>query len=238
MSWIGRRLFGCAPALAPQHAEAVERYRNLAPVGADADIRDLRFVVVDVETSGLDARRDRLLAIGAVAVRATLIRLDDSYHALLRQELTSAHENILVHGIDGTSQVSAPAPTDGLIGFLEFAGAAPLVAFHSDFDRTVIERAMREMLGSVLTNPWLDVALLAPALLTEHGPARTLDDWTGALGIEIFRRHDAVADALATAQLFQIVLARSIGRGAARLSDLVATAVDQRWLQRLGAGRP
>jgi len=154
MSWIGRRLFRSAPALDPQHAAALERYRNLAPVGADADVRDLRFVVVDVETSGLDARRDRLLAIGAVAVRATLIRLDDSYHTLLRQKLTSSHENILVHGIDGTSQVSAPAPTHGLIGFLELAGTAPLVAFHSDFDRTVIVAGPRAARACPADRTW------------------------------------------------------------------------------------
>ena len=68
--------------------------------------------------------------------------------------------------------------------------------------------------------------------MPEHGALVTLDDWLGALGIENYRRHDALADALSTAQLLQVVLARAIASGHASVADLLDTAKAQRWLRR------
>lgn len=231
MSWLARLLPLKARA-APGYAAAVDAYRALPQVPADSDIRRMRFVVVDVETSGLDPYRDRLLAIGAVAVDAMLLRFEDSFGAYIQQDTTSSTENILVHGIDGTTQTSAPAAADGLAAFLRYAGKAPLVAFHADFDRVAIGRALRATLGTALQSRWLDLARLAPAILPQGERLATLDDWTGALGIENFRRHDALADAAATAQLLQVVLARAAATGATRLADLTAAGEAQRWLER------
>lgn len=230
MSWL-TRLLPRRPVVPAQHAWAVHAYRVRPPVPADSDITRLRLVVVDVETSGLDPCRDRLLAIGAVALDAMLLRFDDSFSAFMRQRTTSSNQNILVHGIDGTTQISAPAAADGLAAFLLYAGKAPLVAFNADFDRVVIERALRETLGVTLENRWIDLARLAPALLGEER-ARTLDEWTRELSIDNYRRHDALADATATAQLLQVVLAHAMANGHLRLIDLVRLADAQRWLER------
>ena len=231
MTWITRLLRG-RTALHPACAPALAAYRALARPDPAGDIRRMRFVVVDVETSGLDLRRERLLAIGAVAVEAMLLRFDDSFSAYLRQPVASSNENILVHGIDGTTQVSAPDSADGLAAFLRYAGKAPLVAFHAGFDRMAIDRALRAALGVSLENTWLDLAKLAPALLPEGAAFTTLDAWTDALGIANYRRHDALADAAATAQLLQVVLARSIACGDTRLVDLERAQDAQRWLER------
>jgi DNA polymerase-3 subunit epsilon len=231
VNWLSD-LLGRKPEIVPAHAALTSAYDALPPTDPHADIRALRFVVVDVETTGLDPHRDRLLSIGAVAVEAMLIRIESSFAALLRQEGASTNENILVHGIDGTTQITAPSPADALAQFVRFAGKAPLVAFHVPFDRTMIDRALRGHLSFRLDNAWLDLAHLAPALLPEHGSARTLDDWTGLCGIENYRRHDALADALATAQLLQVVLARACARGTTSLSDLVDEAKAQEWLGR------
>jgi DNA polymerase-3 subunit epsilon len=49
---------------------------------------------------------------------------------------------------------------------------------------------------------WVDLAWLAPALLPERAlSCKGLDAWLKAFGIANFKRHDALADAFATAQL-------------------------------------
>lgn len=221
-----------ADPLGAQAAAALDAWRALPDVPVDAPVRSLRFVVVDVETSGLDPARDRLLAVGAVAVERTLVRFSDSFRVLVAQTQASTPQNILVHGISGDDQTSGAAPADALLRFLAYAGRQPLVAFHAAFDRAVIARAMRAALGVEPPLPWLDLALLAPAILSEHAQLATLDAWSAALGIANYRRHDALADALATAQLFQAVLARAIATGDTRLGDLVAVMNTGRWLAR------
>lgn len=230
MSWLARLLPRRADVPA-DHAAALDAYRKAPRIARDTEIARLRLVVVDVETSGLNPYRDRLLALGAVAVDAMLLRFDDSFTAFMRQRTTSTDENILVHGIDGTTQISAPEASEGLAAFLLYAGKSPLIAFNADFDRAVIERALRATLATALDNPWIDLARLAPAVLGGTS-ARTLDEWTREHGIENYRRHDALADATATAQLLQVVLAHAAANSLTRLTDLVELADAQRWLDR------
>jgi DNA polymerase-3 subunit epsilon len=230
MSWL-RRLGRGRSALEAAHAERLDRYSASRPDDASCPLDRQRLVVLDVETSGLSPRTDHLLAIGAVASHGNLVRFDDSFYAVLRQEKPSAAENILVHGIDGTTQTSAPDPVESLLDFLTFARKSPLVGFHVEFDRVFIARSMREALGITLSNAWLDLADLAPALCPEFAArAHTLDDWTGLFGIDNHARHDALADALATAQLLQVLIVRAGEQNLGRFADLAARAKEYRWL--------
>ena len=221
------------PRLAPGQREALERYRRLGAVDAGQPLESARFVVVDVETSGLNPFQDRLIALGAVGVADGLLRLGDTFEVVLRQEVPSGTDNILVHGIDGTTQRAGTDPASALLDFLDYAGKCPLVAFHADFDRIMIERASRDALGIKPGNAWIDVACLAPALLRERAAsARSLDEWAQAFGLENFARHNAVADALVTAQLFQILLAEARRQDISTCAGLARVAEGQRWLER------
>ena len=232
MSWFTRWLRR-APRLETEYAARIDAYRAVAADDANCGLDTQRLVVVDVETSGLSPHTDQLIAIGAVAVCGGAVRFEDSFYALVRQARPSPTENILVHGIDGTTQTSAPDPADALSEFLTYAQKAPLIGFHADFDRVFIVRAMQAALGMAPENDWLDLADLAPALYPERAEqALTLDDWTAAFGIENYARHDALADALATAQLLQVLLARASQAKIVRFAALAARANEHRWLAR------
>lgn len=233
MSWLERLLRRPSRDLDPALAAQRARYLAAPAVDTASPMTALRLVIADVETSGLDPFHDRLIAIGAVGFRAGQIRLDEAFHVVLRQDRISAHGNILVHGIDGTTQLSGRVAAEALIDFLDYTGRAPLVGFHADFDRTVIERAMKAALGIKPANPWLDLAFLAPALFPEPAKrARNLDDWLAVFDIENYARHDAVADSVATGQLLQVCLAEASRKGLARCADLMRLEADQRWLSR------
>lgn len=193
-----------------------------------------RWVVVDVETSGLDAQNDRLLAIAAIGLRvgpAVLrpeIVLGDSFEVVLRQDAVSDRDNILLHGIGEQRQREGVEPAMALQAFVDFIGEAPLLAFHSAFDETLIDRHCRRHLGHRLVNPWLDVADLC-AVTHEEVRARSLDDWMAHFGIRCLARHQASADTLATAELLLRLWPRIALEGG-RWLDLVRLAKRRRWL--------
>ncbi len=194
-----------------------------------------RWLVLDVESSGLDPARDRLLAIAAVAVRREgprlLVDLDDSFEIVLRQAETAPDKaNILIHGIGVATQRAGVPPAQALAAFATFAGAAPLIGFHSAFDRVLIDRATRAVLGQRLRNAWLDLADLAP-VLCPGARARALDDWLAAFSITCLARHHAAADALATAELLQRLWTLAVAQGAgASFAALARLAAARRWL--------
>lgn len=168
---------------------------------------DARWLVLDVEASGLDAANDRLLAIAAVAVHRhdgrARIALADSFEVVLRQPGAAAapdKPSILQHGIGVAAQAAGAEPAQALDAFARYAARSPLLAYRAAFDRTLIERACAALGRAGPANPWLDLAPLA-AVLHPQVAARSLDDWMAHFGIRCAQRHRATADALATAEL-------------------------------------
>lgn len=232
MSWL-RRLLGRGAALDAEQSLALAAYRSRSAPSGATPLTALRFVVADVETTGLNPFSDRLISIGAVELVAGRIALGSGFEVVFRQPRASANANILIHGIDGTTQLAGAEPAAATLQFLDFAQNAPLVGFHADFDRVMIDRAAKEAIGQAPSNAWLDLAWLAPAVMPEpeRRLPRGLDDWMDKLGIVNMARHNALADALATAQLLQVVLAQAAAQGIETLDQLVKLERDQRWLR-------
>jgi DNA polymerase III subunit epsilon len=213
MEWL-TQLFRPTVELAPELVQRLQAWRDIAAVDERDSMRSARFVVVDVESSGLNVRKDRLLSIGAVAVNAGRLAAGDGFDVVLRSDEKSGRENILIHGIGPSAQRAGVEPEEALMDFLEYLGKQPLVAFHAGFDEEMIGRRLRSTLGVRLPNLWLDLALLAPAVVPGARLMRAgLDDWLNYFGLRVLSRHRAADDAFATAELFLILLARARARG-------------------------
>ena len=205
-----QRWFAPQPRLTTQQTDRLASWRRLPEIDRTAMLDHVRLVVVDVETTGLNLMTDTLISIGAVAVVNGSIALSDSFSVVLQQRESSRKENILIHGISGSAQREGILPADALLAFLEYLGKSPLVAFHVAFDETMIKRAMRQYLGISFKHPWLDLAYVLPALYPDLMRShRSLDDWAGHFDIRNENRHNAVADALATAQLLLVAIAQA-----------------------------
>lgn len=200
-----QRWLSDGPRLDPQQLRRLAAWQALPQPELGTPVGQARLVVVDVESTGLNLKTDTLISIGAVAVVNGSISLSDSFSVVLQQRVTSPRENILIHGITGSAQRAGAPPADALLSFLEYLGKSPLVAFHVAFDETMIRRALREYLGMRFTHPWLDLAWLLPALWPDVARSiRALDDWSERFSIRNEDRHNALSDALATAQLLLV----------------------------------
>lgn len=227
------RWFPGTPPLDPAAAQRLAAWQALTPAGKTVRLDQNRFVVMDVETTGLSLTRDHLIAIGAVAVTEGRIDLDDSFEVVLQQETSSGKDNILIHGIGGTAQVGGIAPVEALLQFLEYLGRDPLVAFHVTFDETMTRRALKKYLGLNFQHTWLDLAYVAPGLYPELARRyRALDDWVEHFHIHNFARHSALADSLATAQLFLVTMETARQKSIEDLKGLIELEKAQRWLSR------
>jgi DNA polymerase-3 subunit epsilon len=217
--------------LAPDVAKRVERWRHAAEFDRGRPAGAGRWVVVDVESSGLDALNDSLIAVGALAVVDGAIDFADSFEVVLRQAAPSTAANIEIHGICGTEQTGGEEPSEALAAFLAFVGKDPLVAFHAAFDSTMLRRAIDRHLGIAFRRPWLDLADIAPLVWPKdarHNSA--LDDWLETRSIPVAFRHRAIADCLATAQLMLMALPASRSLGAPTAGQLISLSRERRWV--------
>ena len=223
--WLRRRPSGVEEALRREWETLHEPARNSALDG-------VRFVAVDTETSGLDPKRDRLLSIGACSIQAGSLELGTAFAVVLQQHQPSMADNVLIHGIGHAAQAAGQGPEEALAAYLRFARRDVVVGYHTLFDVTMLQAAVRRVLHIAYRPLHLDLALLLPALERE-ATGSDLDRWLQRYGLRAFARHDALADAAAAGELFLIAQERARARGVHSLGDLLRLQKHQLALDRL-----
>jgi len=196
-------------------------------------IGDVRFVVFDSETSGLDLAKNRLLSIAGVAMAGPEVQLDDAFEAMVVQPDVGGANAAVVHGLVSNDLAGGLPEDEAAARFLAFAGGAVLVAHHAAFDIQMLRKAIASHRGAKVWNPTIDTAQLAErvevgpmssnrATGTNQSAAYRLDSLVARYGIDVAERHTAAGDALATALLFQRLLKKAEHRGIHTLGDLLA----------------
>ncbi|WP_191831327.1 PolC-type DNA polymerase III [Pseudomonas fluorescens] len=189
-----------------------QRVAQLAPAAtlSEDSLRSQRWVVLDLETSGLNTQRDQVLSIGAVVIEDGAIDFSQQFERTLYQRDHKLTSSVLIHGLGPSAIAAGCDPAEALLDLMTFIGNSPVLAFHAPFDQRMLSRALKDHLGYRLQHPFFDVAELAPLLnpqitLREAG----LDDWTACFGLEAIERHNASADAMVTAELALILFSQA-----------------------------
>ena len=208
MSWFGW-LRAAKPRLDATQQQRLAQLPKPRVLGDDS-LRSQRWVVVDLETSGLNLNRDQVLSIGAVVIEDGAVDFSQLFERTLQRSDTKLSPSVLIHGLGPSAIAAGSDPAEALLDFMAFVGDSPLLAFHAPFDQHMLGRALKDSLGYRLAHPFLDVADLAPLLcpdttLREAG----LDDWLNHFKLQAGERHHASADALATAELMLILFSRA-----------------------------
>lgn len=204
-NWFNRR----GPSLSAEQLQRRAQLPAPAPL-SEQPLSQQRLVVVDLETSGLDMKRDEVLSIGAVVIDQGAIQLAQTFECTLQRPDHQPSASTLIHGIAPSAIASGVEPAQGLLDFMEFLGDSPLLAFHAGFDQRMLARALRQSLDYRLQHSFFDVAELAPMLCPQAAIRNGgLDDWTRYFGLQVQQRHHASADALATAELGLILFSKA-----------------------------
>ncbi len=154
------------------------------------------FVVVDVETTGLDPISDRITEIAMMKVRNGVLL--DEFSTLINPLITIPPSITELTGIDNFMVADAPPAREVTPAIADFLGDDIFVAHNAAFDwGFVTQTALRER-GIELTNPQLCTVKLSQRILPKLR-SKSLGPVTSALNIRIPERHRASGDAFATA---------------------------------------
>jgi DNA polymerase III subunit epsilon len=185
----------------------------------NAPIDDVRFILLDSETTGLDPRKDRLITIGAVAVQHNEIILGDSFEALLKVAHNTS--SVTVHGITRDDSQRGFDEPEALELFLPYLRDGVIVGHHIGHDVATFNAAYDRHFGFELKNRFLDTMDLTLHLERDGAfPDReqirsfTLDALCDLFSVVPHDRHTAPGDAFITAQVFLrlLRLAHKVGR--------------------------
>ncbi|WLH00789.1 3'-5' exonuclease [Pseudomonas beijingensis] len=197
------------PMVPEEMQKRLERLPAASALG-EGNLREQRWVVLDLETTGLNLNKDQVLSIGAVVIEDGAIDFSQQFERTLQCDQQKLGPSVLIHGLAPSAIAAGSDPAEALLAFMEFVGDSPLLAFHAPFDSHMLGRALKDYLGHRLQHPFLDVADLAPMLCPQaHLRKAGLDEWIDWFKLQVFDRHNASADALATAELALILFSRA-----------------------------
>jgi signal-transduction protein with cAMP-binding, CBS, and nucleotidyltransferase domain/DNA polymerase III epsilon subunit-like protein len=219
------------------------------PPASHTVLSALPVIVLDVETTGLDVRRDRIVQVGAVAMLGQRILDEPRLDQLIDPGVPIPASATRIHGLTDIDVAGAPRFADFAQTLRELVSGHVVVGHNIGFDLAVLRHEAARAGVRWHDPPALDVGQLVGALEPAL-PDLGLETVASLLGVTIDGRHRALGDALATARAFSNLLprlreadVRTLGEAqsfAASRADLALREAEAGWLARPGeiAGAP
>jgi len=185
---------------------------------------------LDIETGGLDPKRDPILAVGMLPVRGGILKLGEAYQTLIRPEdgREIKPESVRAHQLVKREVNAAPPLLEVLAQVDRRVREGALLVHFQAIDVQFLKRAYDRHGMTWPKPPVVDTVELIlkldrktrfvrPADAPADVPSTNLTETRRRLGLPDYQAHDALTDAIATAELF-LVLRKLLG--AKTLRDL------------------
>ena len=192
----------------------------------DTPIDELPILAVDFETTGLDAKVDKLLSVGFVSLEQEQIKLNTSYHQIIKTKKQLEESNVIIHQItDHQKEQGQPLAivVEKLLKAL--AGKVMLVHF-ARIERQFLQQACLELYGFMPDFPMIDTLVIAKRQLDKrdisYDPSELrLSTLRNKYKLPDHHGHDALNDAIATAELLLAQMANRTSTDKVLLNDMI-----------------
>lgn len=193
-------------------------------VPGDTPLAEAPLVALDFETTGMDPAKHGIVSIGLVPFDLKRIRLADSRHWLVRPRRPLSDDSVVIHGITHQAVAEAPDLVEVFDEVLAAMAGCIAVVHYRGIERPFLDDALRVRTGEGIEFPVIDTMDLEARL--HRKPVSFWNRLRGRkpesirlaasrerYGLPFYGPHDALTDALATAELFQAQVARHFSPG-------------------------
>ncbi|MBW7472019.1 3'-5' exonuclease [Marinobacter sp. M216] len=207
-----------------------ERYRALAQdarnpllkefyeagcVAPDTPLADVPMVALDFETTGLDPSQHSIVSVGMVPFSLNGIQLGAARHWVVRPKLPLHQASVEIHGITHADIAHAPDLSEILEWIFDLLKGRVPVVHYRNIERQFMDVALKWRLGEGIQFPVLDTMAIEAHIYPERHPSRwqrllgkrpisiRLSDSRSRYGLPHYAAHNALIDAIATAELLQ-----------------------------------
>jgi DNA polymerase-3 subunit epsilon len=220
---------------APERGAGAQAYALEPPSPGRLRWRQARYCALDLELTGLDPRRDEIVSFGAIPIEDGRALTGEAVEGKVRPRGAMGEASIKVHGLRSVDLEGAPGLEVAIDPLLALMAGKVAVVHFAEVERRFLGAALRRQ-GLRLRQPILDTSVLGAIWLHDRDgvpPRRMmLPELAAALGLPAHQPHDALGDALTTAEVF-ITLAthldarrpetvRSLGTAGRRLEAIRA----------------
>ena len=190
----------------------VRDFLSVPLVDRSRDIHAVSLLSLDFETSGLDASKDHIVSAGYVVIDGGEIQLSTARHELVKLDSSLTEESVVIHKITD-DDASAGRPLEEVVGrLLQTLAGKVMVAHHALVETSFLTQACHKLYGISPRFPAIDTMKIAMRWLErrnkeiEQGDLR-LFNLRKRYGLPVYQAHNALSDAIATAELLQAQIA-------------------------------
>lgn len=188
-------------------------------------VKDLEYIVLDIETTGFDSRKDRILSIGWVNISNGHIDLATAEHWYLKQDRHVKAETAVINHITPQMLFEGLTINEAITKFFKASKGKIIVAHACVMEKNFINEYLLEFLGvENLPLVWLDTLRiekkLENAVSQQDDVDLTLAGTRARYGLPEYNGHNALADAIATAELLLVQQKRISPTSMATLGQL------------------
>jgi DNA polymerase-3 subunit epsilon len=194
-------------ALARARPGPLADFLAVVPPERKADCRKIPIMAIDLETTGLDPEADDILSIGMVEIDDWGIRLGTAWHRIVRIDKAIPGETAVIHQITD-DRAAAGDPLEALLPeVLRRMAGKPMLVHYSPIEQNFLDAACRRLFGAPFVTPIIDTLEIAQRVyerrnhLIQPGDLR-LFNLRPRYNLPQYKAHNALSDALATAELF------------------------------------
>jgi DNA polymerase-3 subunit epsilon len=188
-------MFDWIKSINKEHPEFWKTY--LSKFGTKSD----RYVVVSVETTGLNPHKDVILSFGAFGVQNDTILIGDNFEVVILQ-YKYLHDHGLSNEFLIESKLPKMAEPIALQAFVEYIGNSTLVGHRIHFDIQIINEVLEKMDCGRLKNEALDIEIMHQKLMDINNKTFSLDELAAIYKVPHSDRVTVSDDAYSIALLF------------------------------------
>ncbi len=167
------------------------------------NLKDTKFCVIDLETTGLNIKTDEMIAFACVPVHELKLLVNNAYYTLVKPEKYNI-KSMKYHGISIDDLKNAPTFKEVAYKILETLDG--IIVGHSvEFDYRFLKKSFKKI-GIKFKKNIIDIVLIEKWLAKKNNDLEldlTIEGLMNRYGLNDYYRHNAFADAFFTAQIFQ-----------------------------------
>lgn len=162
----------------------------------------VRYVIFDVERTGLNWKEDVILSIGCVGVVNDQIEISDFFEVFIKQE-NRTQQNEAVEKLFKADSSEAVTESEAMIRLLGHIRNATLIGHNTNLDIEMMNQALKRMNLGKIRNNVLDINVMYQRFKNlPEDQHHTLDELCDLFKIKKSHRHTASNDAYITALVF------------------------------------
>ena len=205
--------------LAKAPAGAMHDYLSVPLATSKDSCRDADIVALDLETTGLDPKKDKILSYGLVHLRRLSILLESSRHGLICVDEEIPEASAVIHRITDDLAASGQPLAEVLPILLNELKGRIMLVHYARIEQSFMDAACRDLYGVPFVIPTIDTLVLAQRLFeirnhTIQAGNLRLFNLRHQYNLPQYQAHNALSDALATAELFLAMAAEMYPRQA------------------------